>query len=58
MVVNASPAQGYLVQSLRAAADSLEQRLTLSSGLTPGNVTRAIVKTCGWGGSRDLLLRL
>ena len=39
MVVTPPPAQGYLVQSLRAAADSLEQRLTLSSGLTPGNVT-------------------
>lgn len=39
MVVTTPAAQGYLVHSLRAAADSLEQRLTLSSGLTPGNVT-------------------
>jgi len=39
MVVTPPTAQGYLVQSLRAAADSLEQRFTLSSGLTPGNVT-------------------
>jgi hypothetical protein len=39
MVVTPPTAQGYLVQSLRAAADSLELRFTLSSGLTPGNVT-------------------
>jgi len=39
MVVTPPTAQGYLVQSLRAAADSLEQRFTLSSGLAPGNLT-------------------
>ena len=39
MVVSPPTAQGYLVESLRAAADSLEHRFTLSSGLTPGNLT-------------------
>jgi hypothetical protein len=39
MVVTPQPAHGYLIQSLRAAADVLEQRLTLSSGLAPDHMT-------------------
>jgi hypothetical protein len=39
MVVTPPPAHGDLVRSLRAAADMLEQRLTLSSGMSPDGVT-------------------
>ena len=38
MAVTPPPDHGYLVQALRAAADEVEQQLSLSSGLTPGNV--------------------
>jgi hypothetical protein len=38
MVVTPPPDHGYLVQALRAAADEVEQRLSLASGLAPGNV--------------------
>ena len=39
MVVTPPPTHGDLVRSLRAAADMLEHRLTLSSGLTPDDIT-------------------
>jgi hypothetical protein len=39
MVVTPPPAQGDLVRSLRAAADMLEQRLTVSSGMSPDGIT-------------------
>jgi len=39
MVVTPPPARGDLVRSLRAAADMLEQRLTLTSGMTPDGIT-------------------
>ena len=39
MVVTPPPAHGDLVRSLRAAADMLEQRLALSSGMTPDGIT-------------------
>jgi hypothetical protein len=39
MVVTPPPAHGDLVRSLRAAADMLEQRLTLSSGVSPDGIT-------------------
>ena len=38
MAVTPPPDHGYLVQALRAAADEVEHQLSLSSGLTPGNV--------------------
>jgi hypothetical protein len=39
MVVTPPPAHGDLVRSLRAAADMLERRLTLSSGMSPDGIT-------------------
>jgi hypothetical protein len=39
MVVTPPPAHGDLVRSLRAAADMLEQRLALSSGMSPDGIT-------------------
>lgn len=39
MVVTPPPAHGDLVRSLRAAAEMLEQRLALSSGVSPDGIT-------------------